>query len=57
MIGNLNDVQEIERKIMALWLPPYHGACIERAGKQYTLINEELLKETACLYEKVNDLE
>lgn len=51
LINDLDSTEDIERKIMSLWLPPYHGACIERNGVRYTLINEELLKEIAQLYE------
>lgn len=52
---NLTDNTDlIDKKISALWLPPYHGACIEIDGKTYTLINEEILHEIANLYQKVN---
>ncbi|MGE4283585.1 MAG: formyltransferase family protein [Clostridia bacterium] len=51
----LNDTSiEIDKKIMALWFPPFHGASIVIDGKQYTLVNDELLKKIACIYQKAN---
>ena len=44
--------EDIDRKIKALWYPPYHGANIVIDGKKYSLVNEELLKELAKLYGK-----
>jgi methionyl-tRNA formyltransferase len=39
--------EEIDRKINALWFPPYHGASIVINGKRYSLVNEEILKKLA----------
>ena len=33
----------INRKVRAFWYPPYGGACIELYGKEFTLVDEELL--------------
>lgn len=50
----MSDSHEIiDKKILALWLPPYHGACVEIDGKRYSLVNEELLQEIAALYQTV----
>ncbi len=38
-----DSIEEIDRKIRAFWNPPYNGAQIEIKGKNYTLINEEIL--------------
>lgn len=48
----LDSAQKIDQKIKALWFPPYHGANIEIDGKKYSLVNEEILKEIAELYQK-----
>jgi methionyl-tRNA formyltransferase len=43
---NKDDTPEtIERKVRAFWYPPYPGATIEIAGKDYTLVNPDLLKD------------
>ncbi|NLL51426.1 MAG: hypothetical protein GX248_01830 [Peptococcaceae bacterium] len=47
-----DSTEVIDRKIRAFWCPPYHGACITINGKQYTLIDEQLLSELAGLYDK-----
>lgn len=40
----------IRRKIKAFWYPPYHGATITINEKEYTLIDEDILKEIGDLY-------
>ena len=48
---NSGDTPEIiNRKIRAFWYPPYGGACITIDGKEYTLINDDLLAEIKCYY-------
>ena len=42
--------EEIDKKIEALWMPPYHGAYIELGGKKYSLVNEKILGKLAELY-------
>ena len=41
---------EIDRKIRAFWCPPYNGAYIELQGKEFTLVNDEVLKEIGKRY-------
>lgn len=36
-------IEEIDRKIRAFWNPPHSGAQIEVNGKNYTIINDEIL--------------
>ncbi len=43
-------LMEIERKIRVFWHPPYAGAAIELQGKEFTLVNEELLMEIGKVY-------
>lgn len=43
-------LESINRKIRAFWCPPYSGAYIEIQGKEFTLINEELIKEISEKY-------
>lgn len=38
------DKDDVDLKIRAFWFPPYHGAYIEKNGKKYTLVNEDILK-------------
>lgn len=41
-----NDTQEvIDRKIRACWCPPYPGAVVKIQGKEYTLVNDEIIKK------------
>ena len=49
-VSQIHSAAEIDRRIRALWFPPYHGAYITIEGKKYTLVNEELLKELAAFY-------
>ena len=49
-VSNVDDTDEIDRRIKALWMPPYHGAYVIINGKKYTLVNDEMLKELAALY-------
>lgn len=44
--------QVIERKIRAFFFPPYSGAKIRAGGKEYTLINDKILKLLAELQNK-----
>ena len=41
---------QIDRKIRAFWFPPYGGACIERDGREYTVIDRALLERIGELY-------
>ena len=41
--------EEIDRKIRAFFFPPHHGAKIILAGKEYTLVNKEILEHLAKL--------
>ena len=43
-------LDEIERKIRAFWYPPYDGASISIQGKEFTVINDTLLKEISRRY-------
>lgn len=45
-----DSLEDIEKKIRALWFPPHSGACIEIKGKKFTLVNEEILKEIGKKY-------
>lgn len=44
------DVDVIDRKINAIWFPPYEGAYIELSGKKFYLINEKIMNEINQLY-------
>ena len=39
-----NSLEEIDRKVRAFWCPPHSGAYIELQGKEFTLVNEEVLR-------------
>lgn len=43
IIDSKASIEEIDKKIRAFWNPPYSGAQIEIKGKNYTIINEEIL--------------
>ena len=43
-------IEDILRKIRAFWYPPHHGASIEIKGREFTLIDEKLLKEIGEKY-------
>ncbi len=43
-------LEEIDRKIRAFWYPPHGGAYIDIQGKEYTLINAELMSEVGERY-------
>jgi methionyl-tRNA formyltransferase len=47
-----DSAEEIDKKINALWFPPYHGASIVIDGKRYSLVNDEILNKLAMLYSK-----
>jgi methionyl-tRNA formyltransferase len=41
-----NDSEEIiSKKIRAFWYPPFSGACIKIKNKEYTIINDDMLKK------------
>lgn len=42
--------EEIDRKIRALWFPPYHGASLTIGGKRYSLVDDGMLRKLAKLY-------
>lgn len=39
---------DVNKKIRAFWFPPYHGANIKIDGRQFTLIDDELLQTLAA---------
>lgn len=39
-----------ERRIRAFWYPPYDGATIELGGRTLTVVDRQLLEETAAAY-------
>lgn len=50
-VVNVYDAPEsVNRKIEALWFPPYEGAYIEIGGEKFFLLNENLLKEVSSFY-------
>lgn len=49
-ISNLNSTEDIDKRIHALWFPPYHGASIIIGGKRYSIVDDELLKRLGKLY-------
>lgn len=55
MVKMTDSTEQIDKKIDALWLPPYHGAYIEINGQKYTLVHEKLLKSIAELYQQIRD--
>lgn len=50
-IDELQNADELSRKVGALWFPPYEGAYIEVKDKKFFLINEEIFKEISNKYE------
>ena len=42
-IASTDDAETIRRKIRAFWFPPYDGAGIELGGREYTIIDEQIL--------------
>ena len=40
-----SEKDDVDLKIRAFWFPPYSGAYIELNGKQYTLVNDYILKQ------------
>ena len=40
-----DDPEVVERKVRAFWYPPQTGATIEVAGRRYTLVSEEILRD------------
>ncbi|MFA6533391.1 MAG: formyltransferase family protein [Patescibacteria group bacterium] len=44
-IKNTDSLETIDKKIRACWFPPYPGASISIKGKEFTLINDKILKE------------
>ncbi|OGM99422.1 MAG: hypothetical protein A2817_03405 [Candidatus Yanofskybacteria bacterium RIFCSPHIGHO2_01_FULL_39_8b] len=47
-----DSAEDIDRKIRAFFFPPHHGAKIILAGKEYTLLNKEMLEYLATLINK-----
>ncbi len=43
----IKDDDDVDRKIRAFWFPPYDGACMNIKGKQYTLVNRQILESLA----------
>ena len=52
IIKSTDTLAEIEKKIRAFWYPPYLGASIKLRGKQFTIINQQVLKEIEKKYHK-----
>jgi len=48
--------EEIERKIRAFWYPPFMGAEIKIQDKEYTIVDEKLLKKIGKKYHGKNDI-
>jgi len=46
-LKELNDGDDIDRKIRAFWYPPYNGAFIKINNKKYTLVNQKILSDVA----------
>ena len=54
---DVNDtIEVINRKIRAFWYPPFDGASININNKEYTVINENILKDISELNKKNLDL-
>ena len=49
-ISILDKADDVNRKIEALWFPPYEGAYIEIDGEKFYLINKKLLLEISENY-------
>lgn len=49
-----DDSKTIDKKIKALWLPPFDGLTLTIDNENYTLINREILVELEKLYKKLN---
>jgi methionyl-tRNA formyltransferase len=45
-----DDAATVARRIRAYWYPPHDGATVEIAGKTVTLVDRQLLAETAAAY-------
>lgn len=45
-----DNAEAIEKKIRAFWYPPYDGASIELQGKEFTLVNGDLLSKIGKKY-------
>lgn len=43
-ITESDNLEMIEKKIRAFWKPPFSGATIMLKGKEFTIVNEEILK-------------
>ena len=41
---------DVERKLRAFWYPPYPGAVVDVDGREFTLVDERLLREAAHAY-------
>ena len=50
-VTGITDPEELDRRIHAMWFPPYHGVNVTIGGKRYSLVDEELLKELGMFYE------
>lgn len=50
LISLENELIDLDKKVRAYWSPPNHGASIIINGTQYTLLNEQLLKQISNLY-------
>ena len=48
-------VAQINKKIDALWFPPFEGAFIEKDGCKFYLVNDRILQEISRFYEKYSN--
>jgi N,N'-diacetyllegionaminate synthase len=46
-IAPTDDADTIGRKIRAFWFPPYGGAAVKLAGREYTVIDDQILRPLA----------
>lgn len=55
-ISSDDSLEEIKIKIRAFWYPPFDGATLSIKNKDFTLIDENILKEIAVNYHKKDNL-
>ena len=55
-ISSDDSLEEIKIKIRAFWYPPFDGATLSIKNKDFTLIDENILKEIAVNYNQKNNL-
>jgi methionyl-tRNA formyltransferase len=45
-----DDSETIDRKVRAFWYPPQTGATIEIAGREFTLVNQDILDDLGEIF-------